>query len=62
MSRQVDSQNEACITVIGTNKQQLIFNQHDTGKQTENKKTKTENERTIAFVFTSVILYHLAKS
>lgn len=61
MSRQVDSQNEACITVIGTNKQQLIFNQHDTGKQ-KTKKTKTENERTIAFVFTSVILYHLAKS
>jgi hypothetical protein len=33
VSRQVDSQNEACITVIGTNnKQQLIFNQHGTGK------------------------------
>ena len=26
------------------------------------QKTKTENERTLAFVFTSLILYHLAKS
>ncbi len=58
---QVDSQNEACITVIGTNKQQLIFNQHGTGKP---QKKNTSKLIVQSHIFTSVynIIYHSASA